>query len=220
MRKVLEVIKAIAALTVFALVAGMLSGGYQMVNQWIDKTAQRIDNPPTTATTIELTRDFRSKGISFSYSSDWIVAVKETDEMRGPLKSQGSEIIVVMLNKTKDEAFGMEIQRQNNRSSFDSFYEGKKGVAEEASSGNSEFEKYGVEIVRLQNIGKTVLGNAKKKNGMFAISYQFLCSGYEYDINFLYLRPNGEAIASSQKEKTLRNKVMDSVSMQQDCNTR
>lgn len=156
----------------------------------------------------ELGTHFEGGGISFDYPKDWASWEKASfDRMRSFIKSQQGADLVVML-KTKDEACIIQVAKQGNPSSFDSFYQSKKEIADRVTTEGMEimgyrYVKYYVKIVDLPGNQKAVLGYAKRRDGQTAISYQLLSGGYEYDVNFIYKSPTAAA-----KDEELREQLM------------
>ena len=167
-----------------------------------------VETPPTPNTEIQLDNYFEGGGISFNYPKDWVSWEKASlDQMRSYLKSQMGADLITML-KTRDETCVLQIAKQRNTSSFSSFYQEKKEVADQVSAEGMKvmgyrYTKYSVEVVELPGIQKAVLGYAEREGGQTGVSYQFLSDGYEYNVNFIY-----KSATRAANDQKVREQVM------------
>jgi hypothetical protein len=163
---------------------------------------------PTPDTEIQLDNHFEGGGVSFNYPKDWVSWGKTNlDQMRSYLKSQMGADLITML-KTRDEACVLQIAKQRNTSSFSSFYQGKKEIADQVSTEGMKvmgyrYTKYSVEVVELPGNQKAVLGYAEREDGQTGVSYQFLSDGYEYNVNFIY-----KSATRATNDEKIRGQIM------------
>lgn len=165
------------------------------------------DSVVDTSDAIKLARHFQAEGVSFDYHAGWVPWEKGSfDRMRRYIKSQGADLIVMF--KMKDEGSVIQVVKQRNPSSFESFFQDKKQFARQVTSEGVEIEgyryvRYYVKVVELAGGRKAVLGHAEKSNGETGISYQLLSGGYEYNVNFIY-----QSASVAVKDEKLRERVM------------
>jgi hypothetical protein len=200
-------------------------GGYYFLNEggenrryyasryypfWVLSTASTAQAATSTKPEVGLSEQaahFEGANVSFAYPKEWMLWEKDSfGRMRSSIKSQGADLLVML--KDKYETCVMQVVKQRNPSSFESWYQDKKKFADQVTTKGIEIKgqryvKYLVKIVDLPSNQKAIYGYAEKSNGGTAITYQLLSDGHEYNVNFIYQTP-----MSASKGEELRGQIM------------
>jgi hypothetical protein len=162
---------------------------------------------------VSLGQIFVKEGVSFNYPKEWIPWSDEKLLQAKNLIRQesGMDVDLIGILNTRDEQFYIQVIRQINKSSFDTFYKEKKQVADEVNTKGmvlmgKSFAKYVINKTGFSGIKESIYSYAEDINGQTGISYQFLRNGYEYNFNFIY-----KDSSSATKGKHIEEQVMNSV---------
>ena len=180
------------------------------VNHFGDQTL--ITTPTLVSSTAISNSHFEGSGISFAYPTSFTPMSSATiQNMQSALKSSGAELITML--SSRDGSAYVQVARQSNPTTITTLYNDKKNFADSVSKdgytiNGIKFVRYDIELVTSKNGKQFVRGYAEQESGKVpvAVSYMFINSNYEYNINFIY-----SSATQAQSQPDTRDSIIDSL---------
>lgn len=155
---------------------------------------------------------FQCENLSFDYPASLAVPPKarfDVEKVREMSTPSGVEILTILMSA--DMRTGIQVARAKRDVSFDALYQEKKSLADEINNAGikvmgDQFTKFTVEKTQLSGNVPALCEYGEKANGEAAVSYEFLNTGYDYTLMFIY-KSQGHAQSGAKDRQTVLKSI-------------
>jgi hypothetical protein len=155
---------------------------------------------------------FSGGGIEFDLPQSLVVPSKaefDPDRVRRNYELQGIDFI--LFRRSNDGTVSLLVTRSKKSTTHDQLYKEKRQLAEEIQRGGvtlygDRFVKFTVEPTSLSSNLQALIEYGEKSNGEAAVTYEFLSSGYDFALIFIY-----KTKSAAERDRVTRDKVVSSL---------